>query len=504
MTLKLDGRTVRGKKWKEISNCGKPLKQGVLLPTKSCSFCNEFPDAEKETIECMCCHSYFHISCLIKPVSEEFLDLAASNPCVWWYCLGCMSSKTSDSNSISNCEYLADGSMPTDIVLTNTLLSFKSDILTLVSETMENKFKTLSGLLDKKKNVNSDTDIIQNEVQIAPKTLDVPLPRSKSSPWNNFQTNSGKTLGPIDSSSNVSHYPKGNEKDYANKTEKHVLLLQPTSTDVMGSETAQKSSLSSINHAMSGMNVNFCSIKKSGVVAIGFKDSKTKMLAEEKINQNKKLSSDFQAKSPKKLMPKVTIKGINEVLFEDCIGDRDQMKDVLRQDIVNRNQNIKDILETDSSEFLTVVMVQKTMPSHSSVSYIAAIKMSCRVRKAIFDNDDKLYISLKRCKVFDRYYVKQCYHCQEPGHTSNDCPSKKENKTPTCFYCSGSHFSKNCDVKNNVDEQCCSNCLKSNKPEMVEGARNHTSASLKCPILQSYRNSIKAKTENWCEKNLVV
>ena len=94
--LKLDGRTVRGRIWKEVLTSGKPLKQGVLWSKKTCSSCNETPDAEKEVIECMSCHSFFHITCLIKPVTEEFLKVTAENPNVWWHCFACLSCKSND------------------------------------------------------------------------------------------------------------------------------------------------------------------------------------------------------------------------------------------------------------------------------------------------------------------------------------------------------------------------------------------------------------------------
>ena len=45
-TLKLDGRTVRGRQWKDLNDSGQPLKQGVLLSKKACSKCNEAPDEE--------------------------------------------------------------------------------------------------------------------------------------------------------------------------------------------------------------------------------------------------------------------------------------------------------------------------------------------------------------------------------------------------------------------------------------------------------------------------
>ena len=178
------------------------------------------------------------------------------------------------------------------------------------------------------------------------------------------------------------------------------------------------------------------------------------------------------------------------------------MKSTLLKDIIKRNTTVKNVLEANSNELLEVVMLQKVMPSDNSVSYVAALKMSSNVRKVISDNGDKLYISLKRCRVVDRYHVKQCYHCQKPGHISSECPGKIKGDLPTCFYCSGNHASNECEFKKSEASRCCSNCLKSNNPTFVQGARTHTAADLKCPIIQSHIQSIKKKTELWQEKNM--
>ena len=81
------------------------------------------------------------------------------------------------------------------------------------------------------------------------------------------------------------------------------------------------------------------------MVAIGFNDTNSKKLAEEKIKQNGECCSAFSTGIPKKILPKVTVNGIHKILFESCENnDRDEMKDTLFKDIVERNPTIKKFL----------------------------------------------------------------------------------------------------------------------------------------------------------------
>ena len=484
--LKLDGRTVRGKSWKELSTSGKPLKQGVLISKKVCSFCNQTPAADKEVIECMSCHSHFHIKCLVKPVTEEFLHVVSENPSVWWFCLACLSCKNIDGTTVLT----PDAHVENDVVMQRQLMSFKKEILTLVGETMENKFNSFANLLEtnceKKK---------QNPPTITTSLVSTSAP---SKTWSSVASGSISAVADVTSKSVSDACSK--ELSLPQKPEKHVLLLEPTSPDAMSAEDSKKQLVSSINDAITGVNVEFCTIKKSGIVAIGFQDPEAKKIAEKKISQNENCTSHFSTREPRKLLPKVTVTGIHEVLFESCDkNNRDEMKSVLLDDILNRNPILRTMSDSPAN-VLSVVMIQKVMPTENTISYTAVLKMSSQIRKAIHDNGNRIYVSLNRCKVTDRYHVKQCYHCQKPGHLSKDCADKKENKSPACFYCSGNHQSKTCPTK---EDRCCINCIRSSNPDMVKGAKSHTAASYRCPILQSHVNNIKEKTENWVEKNLI-
>ena len=142
INLKLDGRNKRGRCWKELTSCGKPVNQGAIISGKVCSSCNQSPDMEKQTVKCMKCNGLFHISCLLKPITEHDAIQIAENPCMWWFCLSCMSVKSGDSSSINMSPETT--AIPSDVLLHRTLTTFKKDVLTLIGETIDRKLQESS------------------------------------------------------------------------------------------------------------------------------------------------------------------------------------------------------------------------------------------------------------------------------------------------------------------------------------------------------------------------
>ena len=131
MALKPDGRSRRGRCWKEWNTCGKPINQGVILGGKMCSQCNQDPDNDKEVIKCMkCCH-LFHSTCLHMPISEETMKVLSKNPSLWWFCLTCVTIGSTD--SVTSSEIGEGNSGNSDIILQTTLTSFKKEMLTSIS-----------------------------------------------------------------------------------------------------------------------------------------------------------------------------------------------------------------------------------------------------------------------------------------------------------------------------------------------------------------------------------
>ena len=120
---------------------------------------------------------------------------------------------------------------------------------------------------------------------------------------------------------------------------------------------------------------------------------------------------------------------------------------------------------------------------------IAVLKMTPEVRKVFKEGGDYAYIDLSRCRIYDRFWVTQCFHCQKFGHIFSSCPKKDD--PPVCGYCSGSHNGKSC---TNKDIPRCSNCAS-------YGDTNHFAFSPSCPKFELQKQHVIENTNLSLQKN---
>ena len=131
------------------------------------------------------------------------------------------------------------------------------------------------------------------------------------------------------------------------------------------------------------------------------------------------------------------------------------------------------------------------------------LKVSPLIYQTIFSGmKGSLYLGNRRYQVKNRFYIKQCYHCQLIGHTSADCPEVKENKFPVCFHCAGRHRSAECSNKNNKDTHRCARCKASTNQTDIDSASNHNAASLECPVMIREMNRMASNTD-YTSKNVM-
>ena len=490
--LKLDGRTAKGKKWKEYLDSDQELRQGILISSKLCSYCNTCPDIKAETIKCCNCGELYHNSCVLSPLKLDYIKDISENPCLLWCCLDCLSIKNDSDKSMavnSGNEYLRKSDLKELMLFVhNAITGLKSDIVKHVDSKIENTLSKnvhLSSVTETIPETNPDTVTVAN-IDNAGTFADIVKCTTNAVP----QTNAvGK---PLHKEANVVH-PK-----YDNSN--NVILLKPNE----GKQKPCDETIKLINSSIQGLGVDYCRSRKSGVIALKVSDEKDKHEIIDRLNKNLDLSTNYKAKlSQEKQLPKVTVTGISKLVFDGCDeNDTDGMKDILVQDILTRNVNLRKVMESadaDKKESIEVVLLKKITHRDGDFTYTAALKVSSKVRYAIHLLGDKLFIFLNRCKVFDRFYVTQCYHCQKVGHTQESCNEKSSQ--PICRFCTKRHNSYSCDVKDNAEAHCCVNCLASDDDDHRLKANGHTASSLKCPYLQRCIQHVKQNTVDWLPKN---
>ena len=113
--------------------------------------------------------------------------------------------------------------------------------------------------------------------------------------------------------------------------------------------------------------------------------------------------------------------------------------------------------------------------------YQVFANVSPTLREGIKHFNDRWTIGFEKCKVYDRYYIKRCYNCQQFGHYAKDCPTPEEK---VCGKCNGNHLTNDC----SDDQPKCTNCVKRN----IEDNKHHA-FDLKCPTLRKLQDIEKNK-----------
>ena len=143
-------------------------------------------------------------------------------------------------------------------------------------------------------------------------------------------------------------------------------------------------------------------------------------------------------------------------------------KDILLEQIRSQNPKIDALIE--SGEQFDILFT-KTQQSSQKVSAVA--KVSCSIRDAIKANRNRVFIGINSCRVFDRFYVKRCNHCQQYGHFKDNCQYVVK-----CGYCGEGHSSETCGHKATEDfsKLSCINCKRNGLAH-----NGHSAFWAKCP-----------------------
>ena len=339
-----------------------------------------------------------------------------------------------------------------NILLSEKLLSFKSEILSTIDNKLDTVLTNLpkNDLHQQNNNLVTTTEPMYSEVT----KVTQPMPTSNIA--------NGTTVLRSDTK-NASGEPN------------HVLILSTEYPD-QDYTTVQNS----ISQLLSKTPVQFCRTKKSTKkIAIGFPSADHKSSAKLSLSKCPVIQAQgFSITEPKKMSPKITITNIPSYVFSHINRNlpipeyRSEAKSTLRDLILSKNEQIAKLVSDEHIFEPVYINVGKDYTT-------AGIKVTIAIRDLLIDSG-KIYIANTACNVFDRFHHKQCFKCQKVGHISSSCSET----ISICMYCSASHKTVNCPVKDKPKQYRCRNCSRSKDSTIASQCNTHHAGSNECPTIK--------------------
>ena len=136
--------------------------------------------------------------------------------------------------------------------------------------------------------------------------------------------------------------------------------------------------------------------------------------------------------------------------------------------LFSKNPSLSSFNSPEHYELISIKSCKK-----SATTLQAVVKISPNLRKAINENNNKVFISYYRCVVYDQLFVNRCAKCQTYGHLHRECTNVE-----SCAICNGKHQTIHCPHKDDADFRShkCSNCIREGKD-----AIGHRADSSLCP-----------------------
>lgn len=239
-----------------------------------------------------------------------------------------------------------------------------------------------------------------------------------------------------------------------------VLLIKSQDTSIPNTEVMQEIK-SSVNPSDNNICVNNTRLIKSGLL-INCMDEDS--LSRLKNVVADKFGSKYIVAEPKKLNPRLIIRGVDNNGF----SDEDIIKSILLNNPELNNCKMK-LITRIKRKFSTDIVIE-VLPS---------------VRKVIITKG-YLFINWQKCYIEDHFLVMRCFKCSRYGHAQKDCISEKK----CCPDCSGDHDKKNC----NIEIKQCINCTNYNSRNKNSNVlTDHSALDKKCPYYLYQLDRLKSK-----------
>ena len=209
-----------------------------------------------------------------------------------------------------------------------------------------------------------------------------------------------------------------------------ILSVTPNTNSVNANTMAHVKRF--VTDSLKTVPVEFISANEnSKKISIGFRDSVTREKAQALVTADNVLKDyGYSSQKSNKMLPKVTISNVSCEILEvdgtavDYTGKNDEeirehKKQLIVSRILEKNPSVK--ILSDEGHTLQVVymnLVKHSVPKGNSESLTLGLKVSPSIYQVLFQQQSgTIYLGNRRYKVFDRFYIKQCYHCQMIGHT---------------------------------------------------------------------------------------
>ncbi|KAL5252011.1 hypothetical protein ACHWQZ_G014978 [Mnemiopsis leidyi] len=419
---------------------------------------------------------------------EDTITALQSNPCLWWFCAACVYDKVASTPEQSD-EISAAVSSDNQVELLNTISQnfaekFTEKILLLKKELSEEINEAISTKLSV---ITSKSELDSDVVDITPSYA------------SKLGTNEVSCLPQVALPQQVPRLRQPSEISQISQVTQcsspEVLVLYPSNGPATNSSTMHKVKKYVENTLKTSQTEFVNCYDDTKKITIGFCNTDLREKASALISSERTLESfGYQSKNSNKLLPKITIEGVScEVLsdidYEGAGGDPGRIRDLEKHQIimkiVEKNPAIKQLC--DKGHTFTVVYLKKVKRGKMEREELTiGLKVSPLVHNTIFTHQNStLYLgNSPRYQVKNRFFIKQCYHCQLIGHTSADCPKVKDNKFPVCLYCAGKHRSSECMNKANKGTHQCARCKESTYRSDAESAKTHNAGSPDCPMME--------------------
>ena len=174
--------------------------------------------------------------------------------------------------------------------------------------------------------------------------------------------------------------------------------------------------------------------------------------------------------------PKVTLRNADVSFIGNEVNDRAITDELIINSIVELNSDVRELIE--SGEKMSVVYFQRH--KHNLDEATVGLRVSQKLCDLLLSKGF-VHLGHSFSRVVERIFVKQCYKCQALGHLISECKAR----TPNCFRCGGSHFSRDCTSRTRADMKCI-NCEHSSNPLTRSSANTHSAASLDCPTIKQF------------------